>query len=249
MDGTTAITQPAADERQLRIDLAAAFRLVAKNDWHEAVANHLSLAISPDGKTFLMNPRWRHFSKLRASDMVVLDSTSPATPPGIDKTAWIIHGTMHAMAPHARCILHVHPPYTTALACLADPEIKPIEQTCARFFRRHAIDKHYGGMADNAAEGLRLVQALGGHNVMLMGNHGVLTTGNTVAEAFDALYHVERACRTMVLAYSTGQKLSRLSDEIAETTARAWEDDGAFAAAHFAEMKLSLDDEDSSYKT
>src|SRR3978361_1543249 len=113
MDGTTAIIPQAANEGQLRIDLAAAFRLVAKNGWHEAVANHLSLAISPDGKTFLMNPLWRHFSKIRASDLVVLDSTSPTAPQDIDTTAWVIHGTMHAHALQARCILHVHPPYAT----------------------------------------------------------------------------------------------------------------------------------------
>jgi ribulose-5-phosphate 4-epimerase/fuculose-1-phosphate aldolase len=82
---------------------------------------------------------------------------------------------------------------------------------------------------------------------MMMGNHGVLTTGANVAEAFDALYHLERACRTLVLAYSTGQKLNMLSDEIAEKTAQAWEDEGRFAQAHFAEMKRLLDREDPSY--
>jgi ribulose-5-phosphate 4-epimerase/fuculose-1-phosphate aldolase len=243
MDGTTAV---AASEQQLRIDLAAAFRLAAKFDWHEAVANHLSLAVSADGKMFLLNPLWRHFSTIRASDLVLLDATGE-TPAAIDKTAWMIHGTMHAHLPQARCILHLHPPYATALSCLADASVKPIEQTTARWFRRLAIDTEYGGMADNAEEGLRLTRALGGHNAMMMGNHGVLTTGATVAEAFDAMYHLERACRTMVLAYSTGQALRVLSDEIAEKTAAAWEDEGRFARAHFAEMKRILDREDGSY--
>jgi ribulose-5-phosphate 4-epimerase/fuculose-1-phosphate aldolase len=245
MDGTTA---PRATEHQLRIDLAAAFRIAAKYDWHEAVANHLSLAVSPDGKKFLLNPLWRHFSKIKASDLVLLDAEA-APPAEIDTTAWMIHGTMHAHLPHARCILHVHPPYATALSCLADPRIKPIDQTTARFFNRIAVDTHFGGMANTAEEGLRLTRALGAHNAMMMGNHGVLTTGATVAEAFDALYHLERACRTLVLAYSTGQALSILSEEIAEKTAAAWEDEGAFARAHFAEMKKILDEEDASYAT
>ena len=103
------------------------------------------------------------------------------------------------------------------------------------------------GMADNLEEGMRLTRALGHHKVMMMGNHGVLTVGDTVAEAFDAMYHLERACRTLVLAYSTGQKLNILADEIAEKTALAWEDGGAFANAHFAEMKRILDSEDPSY--
>lgn len=243
MDGTSAI---AATEQQLRVDLAAAFRLAARFDWHEAVANHLSLAVSADGKRFLMNPLWRHFSTIRASELVLLDAAGES-PSEIDTTAWIIHGTMHAHVPQARCILHVHPPYATALSCLLDPSVKPVDQTTARWFRRLAVDLEFGGMANNAAEGLRLARALGGHHAMMMGNHGVLTTGATVAEAFDALYHLERACRTMVLAYSTGQTLNVLSDEIAEKTALAWEDGGAFAQAHFAEMKRLLDREDPSY--
>jgi ribulose-5-phosphate 4-epimerase/fuculose-1-phosphate aldolase len=243
MDGTTI---PLATEHQLRVDLAAAFRIAARFDWHEAVANHLSLAVSPDGKSFLVNPLWRHFSKIKASDLVLLDAAAPA-PENIDKTAWHIHGTMHAHLPHARCILHLHPPYATALSGLADPAIKPIDQTTARFFNRLAIDTNFSGMADNVEEGLRLTRALGTHNAMMMGNHGVLTTGATVAEAFDAMYHLERACRTLILAYSTGQPLSVMSDEIAEKTAAAWEDEGAFARAHFAETKRLLDDEDPSY--
>jgi ribulose-5-phosphate 4-epimerase/fuculose-1-phosphate aldolase len=244
MDGATA---PISTERQLRIDLAAAFRIAAKYDWHEAVANHFSLAVSDDGKKFLINPRWRHFSRITASDLVLLDADA-APPEDIDKTAWIIHGTMHAHLPHARCILHVHPPYATALSALADSSIKPIDQTSARFYNRIAIDTNFTGMADNVEEGLRLARALGGHNAMMMGNHGVLTTGATVAEAFDTLYHLERACRTLVLAYSTGRPLSLLSDEIAEKTAAAWEDEGAFARAHFAETKRLLDEADGAYR-
>jgi len=154
---------------------------------------------------------------------------------------------MHAHLPRARCILHMHPPYATALSCLADPSIKPVDQTSARFFNRVAIDVEYGGMADNAEEGLRLTHALGGFDTLMMGNHGVLVIGDSVAEAFDLLYHLERACRTLVLAYSTGQPLNVLSDEIAEKTALSWEDGGAAARAHFDEIKRILDEEDAGY--
>ena len=68
-----------SDEWHLRVDLAAAFRLAAMHGWHEAVANHFSLAISPDGKSFLVNPRWRHFSRIRASDLLKLDAADPGT--------------------------------------------------------------------------------------------------------------------------------------------------------------------------
>ncbi len=237
------------DERQLRIDLAAAFRIAARLDWHEAVANHFSAAVSPDGRMFLMNPLWRHFSRLRASDLLLLDASADADVPmpQLDPTAWAIHGAMHANLPQARCVLHLHPPYATALSCLADPEIKPVDQTSARFFNRVAIDRQFTGMANSPQEGQRLARALGNRQVLMMGNHGVLTIGASIAEAFDAMYHVERACRTLMLAYGSGQPLQVLDDDVAEKTARDWQDGGAFAHAHFAEMKRVLDAEEPSY--
>lgn len=241
---------PNAAERQLRIDLAAAFRLAALNDWHEAVANHFSLAVSPDGKQFLMNPRWKHFSRITASDLLLLDAGDTSTmdrPDAPDLTAWSIHGRMHALLPHARCIIHLHPPYATALASLANPEMLPIDQNTARFFNRVAVDMEYGGMANTDAEGERLSTLLGNRSIMMMGNHGVLICAPTVAEAYDLTYYLERACRNMVLAYQTGQKLHVMSDAVAEKTAREWEADREQFHSHFAEMKAILDSQDPGY--
>jgi ribulose-5-phosphate 4-epimerase/fuculose-1-phosphate aldolase len=238
------------DEWQLRVDLAAAFRLAAMNDWHEAVANHLSLAVSADGKKFLMNPRWKHFSRIKASDLLLLDSNDPETmnrPDAPDLTAWSIHGRMHAKVPQARCIIHLHPPYATALASLANPEILPIDQNTARFFNRVAFDMDYGGMANTDAEGDRLGSLLGNKQIMMMGNHGVLVCAATVAEAFDLTYYLERACRNLILAYSSGQKLKVMSPAVAEKTAQEWEADRDQFLSHFAEMKAILDEKDPSY--
>jgi ribulose-5-phosphate 4-epimerase/fuculose-1-phosphate aldolase len=241
---------PSVNERQLRIDLAAACRMASRLDWQEAVANHFSVATSADGRYFLMNPLWRHFSRVRASDFLLLDAQADigATPSTVDRTAWAIHGPMHAHVARARCILHVHPPYATAWSCLAQPDIKPLDQTSARFYNRVAIDTDYGGVADNAPEGLRLTRVLADKQVLMMGNHGVLVVGDSVAESFDALYHLERACRTLVLAHSTGQPLRMLSHEIAEKTALAWEQEGTQAAEHFEQIKAVLDAEDNSYR-
>ena len=241
---------PSDTERQLRIDLAAAFRLAALNDWHEATANHFSLAVSADGKSFLMNPKWMHFARIRASDLLLLragDEEAMKHSDAPDPSAWCIHGSIHEKLPQARCVLHVHTPYATAVSALADPEIKPVDQNCARFFNRMAIDTGYGGIADNNAEGDRLVRVLGNKSRMMMGNHGVLIVAPTVAEASDDLYYVERACRTLVLAYSTGQKLSLMPDDIAEKTACEWEAYKESGFAHFAEMKRILDKTDGSY--
>jgi len=240
-----------APETELRQQLAAMFRLAVWNDWHEAVANHFSVAISDDGKQFLINPKWKHFSRIRASDLVLLDADDPDTmsrADAPDPTAWAIHGRLHASNPAARCVLHVHSPYATALACLADPSLKPIDQNTARFFNRVAVDFEFGGMADNECETAHIAATLGAKNVLIMANHGVLVTGATVHEAFDRLYHLERSCKTLVLAYSTGQKLNMLSDDIAEKTAQQWEQYAESSSAHFAEMRAMLDVKEPDYR-
>lgn len=243
-------TDDGASEQGLRADLAAVFRLAVRFGWHEAVANHFSVALSSDGQTFLMNPRWMHFSRIRASDLLLLDARDPsvmARPDAPDPTAWAIHGQLHRVVPQARCVLHVHSPYATALAGLADPTLKPIDQNTARFFNRMAVDAEYGGFADTEAEGRRLAGCLGNHRVLMMANHGVLVTGASIAEAFDTLYYLERACQTMMLAYASGQPLRVLPDAIAEATARGWEDYAGWPDAHFAEMKRILDREEPDY--
>ena len=240
------------EEQQLRVDLAAAFRLCVMNDWHEAVANHFSLAVSDDGKKFLMNPKWVHFSRIKASDLLLLDAEDESTmdlPSAPDQSAWCIHGRIHAALPHARCILHTHMPYATALACLKNPEILPIDQNTARFHNRVAYDMGFGGIADNEEEGSRLANVLGNRSIMMMGNHGVLIAASSVGAAFDDMYYLERACKTLVLAYSTGQELNVLPDDLAEQTATQWEryDDG-MKQAHFDAMKEILDEQEPDYR-
>jgi len=238
------------DERQLRVDLAAAFRLAAKYDWHEAVANHFSVATSKDGKSFLMNPKWKHFSRIKAKDLLHLnadDKDAMKRPDAPDLTAWSLHGRLHAVLPQARCIIHLHPMYATAIASLADPEIKPIDQNTARFFNRVAFDMDYGGMANSDDEGTRIARKMGNKQIMMMGNHGVLVCAETVGEAFDTVYYLERACRNLVLAYSTGQKLHVMTDAVAENTAQEWEREKEQFLTHFEEQKALLDSEDKSY--
>ncbi|MEV8468505.1 class II aldolase/adducin family protein [Fluviibacterium sp. DFM31] len=233
-------------EASLREDLAAAFRLAVRADWHEGVGNHFSAAVSDDGRQFLINPRWRHFSMIRASDLLLVDADDPATmarDDSPDPSAWAIHAALHRHVPQARVALHIHPPYATALAGLQDPTIKPIDQVTARFYNRLGYDPDFGGIATDEAEGLRIARSFGNHSAVLMGNHGVTTVAETVAEAYDALYHLERAARTMVLAYSTGQPLAVMADEIAEATAAEWPLYKGAEFAHFAEMKRILDRE------
>ena len=228
------------NEAQQRDELAALCRLAAKLGWQEATANHISLAASEDGRKFLINRQWRDFETLKASELALLDSTNADLPPDIDSTAWAIHGTIHHLVPQARCVVHLHPVYATALSCLQDPTMYPVDQVSARFFNRVAIDDAYAGMADHRAEGERLAGILGQKKILLMGNHGLLVIGRTAAEAFDAFYHFERAARTLLLAYGTGRTLNILTDEVAEKTAQAWEREPEFGAAHFEHMRCNL---------
>lgn len=235
-------------EEQTRVDLAATFRLIAQLNMHEAVANHFSAAVSTDGKQFLLNPKWKHFSRIRASDLLLLDAddVGSAERDDVDSTAWSIHGQIHQRLPQTRVVLHLHPVYTTAVACLAQPHIPPIDQNTARYFNRMAVDELYGGMADTVAEGARLAGLLGDKSRLLMGNHGVMVTAPTIGEAFDDIWTLERACQILVTAWSTGQPLKVLDDEVAEKTARAWEKISDFSQRHFEEMKHMLIQQDPS---
>ena len=235
-------------EEQARIDLAAAFRIIAHLNMHEAVANHFSAAVSADGKQFLLNPKWKHFSRIRASDLLLLDADDPDTAKraDVDSTAWSIHGQIHQRLPQVKVVMHLHPVYTTAVACLAEPQIPPIDQNTARYFNRVAIDTVYGGMADTIAEGARLAALLGDKSRLLMGNHGVMVTAPSIGEAFDDIWTLERACQILVTAWSTGQPLKVLSDEVAEKTARDWTKITDFSERHFEEMKCLMIQQDPS---
>jgi ribulose-5-phosphate 4-epimerase/fuculose-1-phosphate aldolase len=238
-------------EQELRVDLAAAFRLIYEMDMHESVANHLSVAVSPDGKQFLMNRRWMHFSNVTASSLQLLDSEDDSimqTNKAPDASAWSIHGNIHASLSHARVILHLHSTYATVLSTLKDPRILPIDNNTARFYQRIAYDKNFGGIAASDEEGKRIMDSLAGKKALMMGNHGITVVGETIAEAFEDLYYLEKACKTMVLAYSTGQPLNVLPHELALKTAKSWGEFRDQSYAHFEQLKGMLDKKGSSYR-
>jgi len=236
---------------QERIDMAAAFRWTARLGMNEAVANHFSLAVSDDGKQFLINPNQRHFALLKASDLLLLDADDPDVlnrPDAPDPTAWGLHGSIHRLVPHARCVMHVHSIFATVLAALADSRLPPIDQNTATFFNRVVIDEHYGGLAFGD-EGTRCAQMLTDpkKNVMVMGSHGVLVTGTTVADAFNRLYYFERSAETYIRALQTGMPLRRMSDAVAESVASDMESYPGQADSFLHDMKAILDEQEPAY--
>ncbi|MEA3149124.1 MAG: hypothetical protein QOD56_63 [Gammaproteobacteria bacterium] len=254
MTATTALapTSASADHRAARIDLAAAFRWFARLDMHESVANHLSVAVSTDGAQFLINPRGRHFARMCAGDLLLLDAHDPSTltrDDAPDPTAWYLHARLHARLPEARCVIHLHSKFATALACLEDPTLYPIDMNTMRFFGRVALDSGFSGMALSDAEGDRVAGLLGGgKSVLLLANHGVLVIGPSVAAAFDEMYYFERAAETLLTCYATAKPLRIVPDAIAALTERQWRDYGQLAIDHLDNLKAMLDSEEPAYR-
>ena len=236
---------------QERVDLAATFRWTARLGMHEAVANHFSLAVNVDGSQFLMNPNQKHFARIKASDMLLIDTHDPATltgPNAPDPTAWGLHGALHRLVPHARCAMHVHSIFATVLASLADSRLPAIDQNTAIFHDRLVIDESYGGFA-YAEEGARCAALFADprKKVMVMGNHGVLVIGATVAETFNRMYYFERAAETYIRALQTGLPLRVMTDALAEKVAHQTETYTGFDVNHLNELRAILDKDGANY--
>ena len=228
-----------------RVDLACAFRWTARLGLHEAVSNHFSLAVNDSGSRFLMNPNQKHFSRIKASDMLLIDADDPRSttgPDAPDPTAWGLHGSLHRLVPHARCAMHVHSIFATVLASLQDSRLPAIDQNTAIFHDRMVIDNEYGGFAFEA-EGARCAALFADpkKKVMVMGNHGVLVIGATVAETFNRMYYFERAAETYIRALQTGLPLRVMDDPLAEKVAVQTENYSGFDVNHLNELKAILD--------
>ena len=226
-----------------RGDLAASLRLAARFDLHEGIDNHFSLAVSAKGDRFLVNPYGPHWSEVTASHLLLVDDEGnvlEGTLP-LDPTAFHIHSRLHLQVPQARCVLHTHMPYATALTSVEGARIEPINQNALRFWNTVAYDDRYNGLVLDDDEGDRLCRAIGNKSVLFLANHGVIVTGSTVAEAFDTLYFLERTCQNQILAMSTGLPLKRVPEDVAERTASRISQASDAAAAHFAALRRLLD--------
>jgi ribulose-5-phosphate 4-epimerase/fuculose-1-phosphate aldolase len=237
-----------AAEQAVRADLAAAFRLAVRLDLHEGVCNHFSAML--DGQRFLLNSYGLHWSEVTASNLVALDADGNVLrgTGEIEKTAFMIHSRIHLANPRAKCVLHTHMPHATALTLLEGGRLEMVEQNALRFHDDIAYDDTYNGLVVDTAEGDRLARVLGKKRVLFLANHGIIVVGPTVAEAFDALYYLERACRLQVLARSMGGNLRQVRPEVVSDTYRMiLADTPKYAGAHFSALKRILDREESGY--
>ena len=198
-------------ERELREDLACAYRLFAHFGMTDLVYTHLSVRVPGEGHRFLVNPYGLMFEEITASSLVLVDAegqpaqetTWPVNPAG-----FVIHSALHMGSERAQCVMHTH---TLAGMTVAATEcgILPLNQMNMELTGRVAIHE-YEGIAsdDNLDERERLRRDMGDKPCLILRNHGLLTIGRTVAEAFYWMYYLEMACRIQVAAQSTGAKLA-----------------------------------------
>jgi len=237
-------------ERAARVDLAAAFRLAVRLDMHEGVCNHLSLMLPGSRDRFLLNRFGLHWGEVTASNLLTLDAGGRILEGEgtFEKTAFYIHSRIHLANPRAKCVLHTHMPHATALTLLEGGRLEMVEQNALRFHDDIAYDDVYNGLVVDTGEGDRLARVLGSKRVLFLANHGIIVVGETVAEAFDAMYYLERACRLQVLARSMGGRLRQVRPEVARDTYRLiLADTPKYAGAHFTALKRILDREEPGY--
>jgi len=236
--------------QQARVDLAAALRLAERFGLHEGICNHFSYALPGQDDRFLLNPYGTHWSQVTASGLQLGDGAGRVLEGEgeAEVSAFSIHAPIHQRSPRARAVLHTHMPYATSLTSLEDGRLEPVTQNALRFHGDVAYDDDYNGVAEDTAEGARMAGVLGGNRVLFLAHHGVIVIGDTIAQAFDDLYYLERACEVQVIAMSTGRPLKRIGDNMAGSVFECWSgNDGSYAKTHFAAMKKVLDAEDPGY--
>jgi ribulose-5-phosphate 4-epimerase/fuculose-1-phosphate aldolase len=230
---------------QAKIDLTAALRTAAQLGLHEGVCNHFSYAIQGDSapELFLINPQGVHWSDMLPSDIVTVnvDGNRIDGHRQVEPTAFFIHSRVHRAKPTARCIMHTHMPYATALTLLEDGRLEWASQNSLRFYGRLAYDTVYNGLALDEAEGNRICAQLEDADILFMANHGILLCGDTIANVFDDLYYLERACTVQVLAQSTGKPLRLIPEEVCAATAKQFDQERQQSHLHFDALKRSLD--------
>jgi ribulose-5-phosphate 4-epimerase/fuculose-1-phosphate aldolase len=204
-------------EESLRVDLAACYRLIALHRWDDLVFTHISVRVPGPEHHFLINPYGMLFEEITASSLIKVDehgekiskSDFPVNPAG-----FVIHSAVHAARPDVACVLHTHT--RDGIAVSAQPDgLLPISQQATVSLASLGYH-HYEGIALRDEEKPRLVRDLGNNSALILRNHGLLTVGPTVADAFLAMYTLQRACEIQIAAQSTGQKLIQVDGRISK---------------------------------
>ncbi|MEM1091841.1 MAG: class II aldolase/adducin family protein [Pseudomonadota bacterium] len=192
---------------QLRVDLAACYRLIALYGWDDLVFTHVS-ARMPEGETFLINPYGMMFEEMTASSLVEVDAAGGKvsdSPWPVNPAGFVIHSAVHEVRHDAACVLHTHSKAGVAVSAQKNG-LRPLSQTSLFPYSSLAYND-YEGVALNDEEKPRLTADLGDKDFLILRNHGLLTVGTSVADAFLKMYLLETACQIQLLAQSGGEAL------------------------------------------
>ena len=224
--GAKPIGAMSEEERQVRIDLAACYRLIAHYAMDDLIATHISARVPGAQEHFLVNPYGLLFSQVIASNLVKVDLEGRIvedTPYAVNPAGFVIHSAVHAARPDAKCVIHTHTVPGMAVSCL-EVGLLPLSQKSLRFYNRVAYHD-YEGKSDNIDERERLAVDLGKMNAMILRNHGLLVCGPSVKWAFKCMMALEKSCKVQLAVMSTGAKITQLSPDVMEHAAKQFERD------------------------
>src|SRR5947209_10928221 len=198
-------------EWQARVDLTAAYRLVALHGWDDLIFTHISARLPGADHHFLLNPYGMMFEEVTASSLVKIDLTGNKvtdSPHFINPAGFTIHSAVHEARADALCVMHLHTRHGIAVSAQKNG-LLPLSQQA--MFALSSLAYHdYEGLALDVEEKPRLVSDLGDKKFMILRNHGLLTTGRTAAEAFLGMCLLERACEIQIMAQSGGGELAKI---------------------------------------
>ena len=208
-------TQVSEEEWQIRIDLAACYRLIAMHGWDDLIFTHISARVPGPDEHFLINAYGLLFEEMTASSLVKVNLDGEIvldTPYFVNPAGFTIHSAVHAAREDAGCVLHTHTKAGVAVSAQKDG-LLPISQIS--LFPFSSLGYHdYEGIALNEDEKPRLVADLGTNNFLILRNHGLLTVGPTISDAFLFMYALETACQTQLAAQSGGAELTLVNPAI-----------------------------------
>jgi ribulose-5-phosphate 4-epimerase/fuculose-1-phosphate aldolase len=245
---------PAIDreERELRVQLAAMYRIIDHFGWAELIWTHTTVRVPGPERHFLINPYGLRYDEVTASNLVKLDIEGNIVAPsdyGVNPAGFAIHSAVHMARPDAHCVMHTHTVAGMAVAALADG-LLPISAYALGIHDRIAY--HDWQPALDRDERPRLAASLGNKNVLILRNHGLLVCGHTIGQAFVSMYRLERACQVQLAACNAGRKLTIPPPEICEASARVeevmWGPKGGAGELEFAAMMRLIDKKDPSYR-
>jgi ribulose-5-phosphate 4-epimerase/fuculose-1-phosphate aldolase len=238
-----------AEEWQLRVDLAAAYRIVAHYGWDDQLATHISVRLPGSERRFLLNPFGLFFAEITASSLVKVDVNGNVIDPvdaTVNKAGFTIHSAIHEGREDAHCVLHLHTVPGVAVSCQEDG-LQPLSPYGMILHGR--VGYHdFEGVSVVPGEKPRLVEHLGQGVALILRNHGTLTVGASIPQAFHHAYMLERACATQIAAQSGNNKLTLPTEETFGLTQEQVKGFGRSADISWQAILRKLDRLDPSYK-